>query len=210
MRRGDCCLLKWADVNTKGPNPSITIKTSKTGETVCIPIYAHLLRELAVAQERWDGKSEYVWPEVATMQKANQQGVTWRLRQAFERAGFKDADIHAERHQGMRKASVKDFHSLRTTWITEALSRGVPIETVKLISGHRTVEVVTTHYFRLGQEQVRAALEGAMPRLLTNGEPDGHPAAKTAKAQVLEICKSMTAKTWKQDAARIATLVAEM
>jgi len=49
---------------------------------------------------------------------------------------------------GMRKASVKDFHSLRTTWITEALTRGVPIETVKRISGTGRFEVVTTHYFR--------------------------------------------------------------
>jgi integrase len=208
MRRGDCCLLKWEDVNMKGPHPSITIKTSKTGETVCIPIYEHLMGELALAHERRNGKSEYVWPNVAAMQMENQQGITWRLRKAFDLAGFKDAKIHATRAQCARKASVLDFHSLRTTWITEALSRGVPIETVKLISGHRTVEVVTTHYFRPGQEQVRAALEGALPRLLTNGNDDGK--SKSSKEQVLSICAEMTAETWKKDAERIAALVKEM
>jgi integrase len=210
MRRGDCCLLKWADVNMKGPLPSMTIKTSKTGETVCIPVYEHLMRELVLARKRWNGKSEYVWPEAALLQKHNPQGVSWRLKQAFKRAGFKDGDIHARRVQGMRKASVRDFHSLRTTWITEALSRGVPIETVKLISGHKTVEVVTTHYFRPGQDQVRAALEGAMPRLLTNGGQPDTVVGKTAKDQILGICKGMTVKSWKQDAKRIAKLVEGM
>jgi integrase len=210
MRRGDCCLLKWSDVNMKGPQPSITIKTSKTGETVCIPIYDHLMRELALAYKRHDGKSEYVWPEVAAMQLENQQGVSWRLKQAFTLAGFTDAEVHASRAGGGRRASVKDFHSFRTTWITEALSKGVPIETVKLISGHRTVEVVTTHYFRPGQEQVRAALESAMPRMLTNGEAVDAGEKKTDKVQVLEICAASTEKTWKDDMTRIAALVQRM
>lgn len=210
MRRGDCCLLKWSDVNMEGTHPSITIKTSKTGETVCIPVYDALLRELALAKERWDGKSEYVWPAAAAMQVKNQQGVSWRLRRAFDDAGFKDEHIHATRSQGMRKASVRDFHSLRTTWITEALTRGLPIETVKKISGHRTVEVVTTHYFRPGQEQVRAAIESAMPHLLTNGKEKETAVKKSPKEQVLEICKGMTGKTWKKDVKRIEELVEGM
>lgn len=207
MRRGDCCLLKWADVNMQGANPSITVKTSKTGETVCIPIYEALMRELGLARKRWDGKSEYVWPEAAAMQMKNQQGVTWRLRQAFEHAGFKDKDIRANRAHGMRRASLKDFHSLRTTWITEALTRGVSIETVKRISGHRTVEVVTTHYFRPGQDQVRAALADALPALLTSGETEDGEKPQAPKEQVLEICKGMTSKTWEKDVERIVALV---
>ena len=218
MRRGDCCLLKWDDVNMQGPNPSITVKTSKTGETVCIPIYEALMRELALAKERADGKGGYVWPETAAMQLHNQQGVTWRLRQAFDDAGFKDADIHATRPHGMRKASVKDFHSLRTTWITEALTRGVPIETVKRISGHRTVEVVTTHYFRPGQDQVRAALADALPALLTSGKDED--AAKDGGAtydvdagpgelleKALKTLEGMTGKTWDKQRTIAASLV---
>lgn len=152
------------------------------------------------------------------MQMKNQQGVTWRLRQAFENAGFKDGDIHATRAHGMRRASVKDFHSLRTTWITEALTRGVPIETVKRISGHRTVEVVTTHYFRPGHDQVRAALADALPALLTSGKDE--EAAKDGGAaydvdagpgklldNAVKALESMTGKTWDKQRTIAANLV---
>ncbi len=202
MRRGDCCLLKWESVILDGPRPTITVKTSKTGETVCIPIYERLWRELNLARDISFGKSEYVWPEQAQMQLENQQGVTWRLRQVFE-AALGSASLQAERAHGIRKASIKDFHSLRTTWITEALSRGVPIETVKLISGHRTTEVVTEHYFHPDQEQVRRSLEAAMPKLLTNGN-------QQPKDAIFNILDHMTAKTWKKDAARVRELLAAL
>ena len=35
MRRGDCCLLKWKDVDLA--RRFITVKTNKTGQTVSIP-----------------------------------------------------------------------------------------------------------------------------------------------------------------------------
>jgi len=200
MRRGDCCLLKWSAVNMENPNPAITVKTSKTGQTVCIPIFDWLMNELKLAHKKSFGKSEYVWPSQARMQLENQQGVTWRLRHVFENALGKDS-LKIEREQGIRKASIKDFHSLRTTWITAALSRGVPIETVKLISGHRTTEVVTEHYFHPDQAQVRQALESAIPKLLTNGQ-------KTPKEQMLAILDRTTAKTWKKDTARLRELAA--
>ncbi|MDO9542081.1 MAG: tyrosine-type recombinase/integrase [Kiritimatiellia bacterium] len=205
MRRGDCCLLKWSAVNMENPNPAITVKTSKTGQTVCIPIFEWLMNEFKLAQKTSFGKSEYVWPEQARMQLENQQGVTWRLRHVFENALGKD-NLKVEREQGIRKASIKDFHSLRTTWITAALSRGVPIETVKLISGHRTTEVVTEHYFHPDLAQVRKSLESAIPKLLTNGHPG--EAGKTFKDQMIEILDRTTIKTWKKDVARLRQLVA--
>ena len=44
MRRGDCCLLKWKDVDLK--EGFIAVKTAKTGETVDIPIFPMLREEL--------------------------------------------------------------------------------------------------------------------------------------------------------------------
>ena len=70
----------------------------------------------------------------------------------------------------MQKASVKDFHSLRTTWITMALTAGVPMELVRRVTGHSTVDVVLKHYFRPGREAFKLALETAMPKMLTAGE----------------------------------------
>jgi integrase len=73
----------------------------------------------------------------------------------------------AEREQGQRAASVRDWHALRATWVTLALAAGVPVELVRRVTGHATVETVLKHYFRPDREQFRAALAGAMPGILT-------------------------------------------
>jgi hypothetical protein len=61
---------------------------------------------------------------------------------------------------------VRDFHSFRVTWITLALSAGVPLELVQRVTGHRTVEVVLKHYFRPGRKDFKQRILAAMPRLL--------------------------------------------
>jgi integrase len=77
----------------------------------------------------------------------------------------------ATRGKGQRMASVRDWHALRATWVTLALSAGVPVELVRRVTGHATVEVVLKHYFRPDREQFRAALTGALPDVLTGGKP---------------------------------------
>jgi len=74
-----------------------------------------------------------------------------------------------ERARGKRAASVRDWHALRATWVTLALSAGVPMELVRRVTGHATAEVVLEHYFRPDREQFRAALTGALPGILTGG-----------------------------------------
>jgi hypothetical protein len=68
--------------------------------------------------------------------------------------------LRVERANGLRRASVRDFHSLRVTWVTLALTAGVPLELVQRVTGHKTTDVVLKHYFRPGQEDFRQALEG--------------------------------------------------
>ena len=48
MRRGDCCLLRWGDVDLEAG--FLAVKTSKTGETVDIPILGLLQEELLKAR----------------------------------------------------------------------------------------------------------------------------------------------------------------
>ena len=36
-------------------------------------------------------------------------------------------EIHVARKEGLRRASVRDFHSFRVTWVTLALTAGVPL-----------------------------------------------------------------------------------
>ena len=72
-----------------------------------------------------------------------------------------------EKGQGQRSASIRDWHALRATWVTLALTAGVPMELVRRVTGHATVEIVLKHYFRPGREQFKAILAGALPAVLT-------------------------------------------
>ena len=304
MRRGDCALLKWSSVDMDAG--FITVKTSKTGETVEIPIMPMLRNELGLAAGVKDGaKDAYVWPEAAAMYQRNADGLNFRLRAILHRAGFIDAEtaekikngdddppslpalppsvalqrgleaidsmpmnedkrqrirqvftrymdgqsvkqvavalqistgtvsgllneveqaikaavirrpaaslpaqvrglIHADnKGQRLKRGSLRGWHSFRTTFITLALSAGLPMELVRRVTGHTTVDVVLKHYFRPGREDFKRALQAAMPKMLTNGE-------KTPKERALDILEGMTAKTWKRDAAKARELVASL
>lgn len=73
------------------------------------------------------------------------------------------------RAKGQRAASVYDFHALRTTFVTVALSSGTPMELVRRVTGSKTVEIVLGNYFRPGREDFRAAFSKALPPVLTGG-----------------------------------------
>jgi len=178
MRRGDCCRLKWESVDL--PGGFITVKTSKTGEVAEIPIFPLLRVEL----EHLPRTSEYVFPKAEEMYRTNIHGLTWRFQQALKNAGIEDTQL--KRNETGRQASVKDFHSLRTTWITMALSAGVPMELVRRVTGHSTVDVVLKHYFRPGKEAFKTALETAMPKMLTGSE---QPSDKTPKEKLLQLAE---------------------
>ena len=215
MRRGDCCLLKWADVDFT--RRFITVKTAKTGATVAIPIFPMLYDELARTAR---GDSEFVFPMQALMYQENPVGITKRVRTVFAAAGFKDSkkdengearkdaeavrgEIHAKRKGGLRQASVRDFHSFRVTWVTLALTAGVPLELVQKVTGHKTADIVLKHYFQPGRETFRQALNAAMPKLLMNGQA-------SPKEEILALCKNSNSKTWRKDTEKIAELVHQL
>jgi hypothetical protein len=89
------------------------------------------------------------------------------------------------------------------TWVTLALTAGVPLELVQKVTGHKTTDIVLKHYFQPGQEAFRQALQSAMPKLLTNGQ-------KSPKDEMREILAGMKAKTWKSNKARLEILIAAL
>ncbi len=105
-----------------------------------------------------------------------------------------------KREGSKRRASLRDFHSFRVTWVTLALTAGVPLELVQKVTGHKTTDIVLKHYFQPGREAFRQALNAAMPQFLTYGK-------KSPKDEARAILDRMTAKTWKQDKARLLELV---
>ena len=82
MRRGDVAKLRWQEVDLEAG--FITVKTSKTGETVDCPIFPQLRRVLENQKQR----GPYVFPEAAKIYAACPQTLDVRLRRILERAGF--------------------------------------------------------------------------------------------------------------------------
>lgn len=100
-----------------------------------------------------------------------------------------------------RKVNQRGFHAFRATWVTLALTRNVPIEVVRRVTGHTTTQTVLDHYFQPGGDDFRAALQNAMPALLTQG-------AQSKADQARAILSGMTAETWSQDRDRLLALLA--
>lgn len=208
MRRGDCCLLKWKDVDLR--KRFLNVKTNKTGQTVTIPIFPLLYDELKGRK----ASETYVFPEQAAMYEENPDGITWRVRKVFAAAGFRDATddeedgvrgaVHADREGGLRRASVRDFHSFRVTWVTLALTAGIPLELVQKVTGHKTADIVLKHYFQPDQEDFKRTLQAMMPKLLTNGSADreqgdeNHKQEEACLAAIITALKEMNGRNWKQ------------
>lgn len=112
------------------------------------------------------------------------------------------------RGQGQRAASVRDWHALRVTWITLALTAGVPMEIVRRVTGHATVDVVLKHYFRPDREQFRAVLKDALPKILTDGRRKKVTSASAAE-KLAEIVKRAHAGTTTEEDRKQIRLLAE-
>jgi len=176
MRRGDCCTLLRSAVDLEGG--FITVKTSKTNETVQSPIFPLLRGVLEKALAKPAPRPPFfVFPELEAYYRLNPDHLTDRVRRVMKAAGFfnpKDNEdkrpsrgaMQQKRKHRMRTASRRDFHSLRVTWVTVALTVGVPLEIVQKVTGHRTTEIVLKHYFQPGREEFRRTLAGKLPALL--------------------------------------------
>jgi len=114
------------------------------------------------------------------------------------------AATQVKRAKGQRAASVRDWHALRATFVTLALAAGVPVELVRRVTGHATVEVVLKHYFRPDRKQFKAALVGAMPKVLTGRKTRMKPAEELAALAGKLAAGSATEK----DKARLKVLAA--
>jgi len=199
MRRGDCCLLKQNDTDLK--NAFITVKTSKTGETVQIPLFPMLLEEI---NNQPVSNSEYVFPEQAAMYQTNPDGITWRVKQLFKEAFKNEKEVEEpQREHGLRKPSVRDFHSFRVTWVTLALSAGIPLELVQKVTGHRTASIVLKHYYQPGKEIFRKTLQQNMPGLLTSNEKPQATLIDRVKAEL----EKQTVSNWKQTRNKIINMI---
>ncbi|HEY0946852.1 MAG TPA: tyrosine-type recombinase/integrase [Opitutaceae bacterium] len=204
MRRGDCCTLRRSSVDLE--SGFVTVKTAKTGETVQIPIFPLLRSVLEKALAKPAPRPPfYVFPELEAHYRLNPDHLTDRVRRVMKAAGFfnpKDNEdapsrgaVQQEREHGLRKASLRDFHSLRVTWVTVALTAGVPLEIVQKVTGHRTTAIVLKHYFQPGREEFRRTLAGRLPALL--GDRSAQPAEAFNLGDLRVKLAAMENTTWR-------------
>jgi integrase len=107
-------------------------------------------------------------------------------------------------------ASLLGWHALRGTWATLALSAGIPIETVKLVTGHGTANTVLKYYYNPQRDHLRAVLGDKLPDVLTGGKATkgkGKRAAALPEADPVATMAAQLQSMTPADRARLAALL---
>ena len=175
MREGDCCLLRWEEVNLdKGaieatPEPAPAKKQNmKTGEKIWIPMFPQLKNALVKLGPK---RSGYIFPEVAKLYKGKPDELSKQVVGFIERT-FADDENFArtvKREHGLRKASIYDFPALRTTWITLAVKAGISTLLICLVTGHTDEKMILKHYAKPDEKFLQASFESKMQALSSLG-----------------------------------------
>ena len=167
MRLGDCCRLKWDNVNLeRGVIQIIPEKTKNHmhGRLITIPIHEQLLDAFKAISVRSalqlqleapaPNLAGFVNPKIAEMYMNRK----WRLDEGLRRI-FKAAHITMSiRVEGRcRKTVVASFHSLRHTFVSLSANAGVPLPVVQSIVGHCST-AMTRHYYHENLDALRAAV----------------------------------------------------
>lgn len=96
-----------------------------------------------------------------------------RIRQKLPPPPKTEPELPPREH-GKIRVNARGFHALRATFTTQALAAGIPVETVRLITGHTTTEMILKHYFRPDSQMILDTLRKALPHMLSSGP---HPAS---------------------------------
>ena len=179
LRRGDVCRLKWEAVDTVAG--ALRVRTHKTGVELSLPIMPGLADVLARRKGIAAEGEAFVFPEAATLYTQNETAITRRVKKIFALAFSQEpgADMKKDiatltqktRSIGKRAASVRDFHALRTTFVTLAISNGIPADILRALTGHATVDLVIKHYFKPKGTDFADMLKKALPGVLTTKKP---------------------------------------
>lgn len=82
-----------------------------------------------------------------------------------------DKVTRTQRKVGMKAASTYDFHCLRTTFVTLAAKNKIPLETVRLITGHTDTRMLEEYYNRAQGVDLASTFAKAMPAILMQDIP---------------------------------------
>lgn len=148
LRLGDILNLRWPDhVDLKRREIAIR-RTQKTGAAVVLPMVPELHRELLAA---FKARSDETWvlPEqhARLVKKNNPAEICKSLARLFRRCGITN-------EEGRPKAT---FHSLRHTFVSRLMRRGISPALVQAAVGHSTM-MMTEHYTHISADELRRGL----------------------------------------------------
>jgi integrase len=120
LRRGELFNLRWPDIDLKGR--FLRVRDSKSGEGRTIPLNRTALDILKEIPYRIDGGYVFCHPKDG--------GTLKSIRKAFESA--------------VRRAGIQDyhFHDTRHEFASALAMKGVDLNTIRELLGHKTMEMV--------------------------------------------------------------------
>lgn len=158
LRLGDCCLLKWEEIDFE--NNLLSIQTSKTKSDLTLFIHPSL-REMLLNSS--NNGSIYVLRNIQSIYSSSPTNITNRVKRLFEKAGI---DTTEDRERGKRSVVKYGFHSLRHTFVSAMHSAGIPQMVVEAIVGHNT-KSVNDMYKHVNGSQIKDAIK-ALPMMETS------------------------------------------
>lgn len=112
---------------------SITTKRAKTGTPVSIPVPPAVAEEMLAARKLNDNPAYFFWSG-----RGNPQSATSNWGQRYIGPIFKAAGIVSEGNMLS--------HRLRDTFAVDLLEKGVPMEEVSRLLGHKSIRTTEKHY----------------------------------------------------------------
>lgn len=161
-RLGDIMRLPWGSIDLAArkihftPHKTAKTKAGRDGVTHGIPPPLFALLDATTKAER----RGLVLKELGEAYAADTSQVCRRIQKVFTDAGIEtQASIEG---YGQRVTRV-GFHSLRHSYITALLERGLPADSVRRLAGHADIGM-TMHYFHSSGDALRA-VSAALPAM---------------------------------------------
>lgn len=157
LRRGELLSLRWGEVNLEGKILTVRGGTAKTGQTRHVPLNTEAVTVLSAWQKLAEstGAAAYVFPGADGVRMGN-------INRSWDRAVT------------LAKLADFRFHDLRHHFASQLVMRGVPLNTVRELLGHTSLEM-TVRYSHLAPEGLASAVESLR-------KPRHEPGAPTAVA----------------------------
>jgi integrase len=157
LRLGDGARLAWQAVDL--PGALVSVRISKTGDLVEIPIQGELLALLAKTPR----SAGFVWPDLADLYEKRPRDYSRRLKRLLRKLGL---EPRVKLPGRTRPLSVWNWHSFRHSFVKRLATSKVANSVIMSMTGHKSPDLVLHYSQEVSLEEKRAAILAAkLPKL---------------------------------------------